>query len=163
MILRPALPEEEPALSHLLTSAFLDYVRGLGRETPGPYDWLPDRIGAGDIHVAVTPDSAQILGMLALSWDAADQTLVVDLLAVDPERQGRGTGRALLAHAEDIARSQDARALRLHTAARYDHLLRLYTGAGFAITHFGPRPKGDDDGHQRAFLRKPLSSGTSAA
>ena len=162
MILRPALPEEAAPLARLLAAAFLDYVRGIGRDTPGPHDWLPERIAAGDIHVAADPGGA-LTGMLALSWDGGARVLTIDLLAVDPAGQGRGTGRALLAHAEALARHRGAAALRLHTVARYDHLVRFYTGAGYAVTHLGPRPRGEDDGHPRAFLMKPLAKETGAA
>jgi len=162
VILRPALPEEAEPLARLLAAAFLEYVRGLGREASGPYDWLPERIAAGEVHVAADP-GGRVLGMLALTWDAGEQNLVVDLLAVDPLCQGQGTGRALLAHAETLACARDARALRLHTVARYEHLVRLYTGAGYAVTHLGPRPKGEDDGHPRAFLMKPLRTEIGAA
>jgi GNAT superfamily N-acetyltransferase len=162
MILRPAAPGEAALLARLLKAAFLDYVRGLGREHPGPYDWLPKRIAAGAIHVA-TDANESLEGMLALSWSASSRVLTVDLLAVDHARQGKGTGRALLTHAESIARDRGATALRLHTVASYDQLLRLYRSAGYVVTHVGPRPNGPDDGHPRAFLVKPLAPEISAA
>lgn len=162
MILRPAASGEAAQLARLLKAAFLDYVRGLGREHPGPYDWLPQRIAAGDIHVAADANKS-LEGMLALSWSASSRVLTVDLLAVDPARQGKGTGRALLTHAESIARNEGATALRLHTVASYDRLLRLYQSAGYVVTHFGPRPNGPDDGHIRAFLMKSLAPEISVA
>lgn len=154
MIVRLGRPEEADVIVALLAAAFHDYVRGLGRDQPGPHDWVPDRLAAGDIAVALG-ETGDILGICAMSLDLAAGSLTVDILATDPKAQGRGIGRALLAHAETLARDAGARALHLHTVARYDHLLRLYQGVGFRVTHLGPRPKGDD-GHPRAFLRKDL-------
>jgi GNAT superfamily N-acetyltransferase len=133
--------------------AFRDYARGIGRERPGPYEWLEPRLAAGEIAVAEA--NARIIGMVALSRDAEAESLTVDLLAVDPSAQGCGVGRLLLSHSESLARAGGARTLRLHTVAKYERLIRLYERAGYEVTHYGPRPKGDD-GHERAFMRKTL-------
>jgi GNAT superfamily N-acetyltransferase len=152
MRIRPGRTDEGAAIEAMVAAAFLDYVRGIGRDWPGPHDWMDARLAAGEIVVAVD-DGGRLLGMAALSRDDGAGGLSIDLLAVDPAAQGRGAGRALLAHAEAEARRSGARALLLHTVAKYDHLLRFYRSAGFEVTHTGPRPKGDD-GHPRAFLRK---------
>lgn len=152
MKIRPGRTDEGEVIETLVSAAFLDYVRGIGRDRPGPHDWMADRLAAGEILVA-EEHSGRISGMAALSQDPQARSLTVDLLAVAPEAQGQGVGRALLSHAEALARDAGAQAMHLHTVAKYDHLIRLYKGAGFEITHTGPRPKGDD-GHPRAFLRK---------
>jgi len=154
MRIRPGRPDEAGEIEALAAAAFIDYVRGIGRDEPGPYDWMGPRLAAGEIAVA-EDDGGRLLGMVALSQDARARTLTVDLLATAPEAQRRGVARALLAHAEALARAAGAKAMLLHTVAKYAHLLRLYQSAGFEITHTGPRPRGDD-GHPRAFLRKRL-------
>lgn len=156
MILRTGETADAAALNALLGAAFLDYVRGIGRTWPGPYDWLPERLAAGAIEVAEA--NGALLGMVALSHDAGARRLTVDLLAVDPEAQGCGVGRCLLTHAETRARALGVATMHLHTVAAYDHLLRFYRSAGFEVTHQGSRPRGDD-GHPRAFLEKRLSGG----
>lgn len=154
MRIRQGQPAEGAALETLVAAAFLDYVRGIGRDWPGPYDWLAERLAKGEVWVAERI-GGPLLGMAALSQDTGARTLTVDLLAVAPAAQGQGIGHALLTHAEALARAAGARAMHLHTVAKYDRLVRLYEGAGFRVTHTGPRPKGDD-GHPRAFLRKRL-------
>lgn len=154
MKFRPGRIEESKAIETLVAAAFLDYARGIGRDWPGPYDWMEARLAAGEIIVA-EDDAGQPLSIAALSQDAQAHTLTVDLLAVAPAAQGRGVGRALLAYAESLALGCGAQAMHLHTVAKYEHLLQLYRGAGFEVTHTGPRPKGDD-GHPRAFLCKRL-------
>lgn len=156
MILRTGETGDAGALAALLEAAFLDYARGLGRARPGPYDWLPERLAAREIEVAEA--NGVLLGMVALSHDAEARRLTVDLLAVAPEAQGCGVGRCLLTHAEALARQHGAGSIHLHTVAAYDRLLGFYARAGFAVTHHGPRPKGDD-GHPRAFLEKRLTGG----
>ena len=156
MILRRGETGDAAALRALLEAAFRDYARGLGRDAPGPHDWLPDRLAAGEIEVAAA--NGALLGMAALSHDAGTRRLTVDILAVDPGAQGCGVGRCLLAHAETRARHIGARSIHLHTVAAYDRLLGFYAAAGFEVTHHGPRPRGDD-GHPRAFLEKRLAEG----
>lgn len=51
--------------------------------------------------------------------------------AVDPDLQGRGIGRALLAEAEAWAAAQGHRELAMDTAEQAGHLLALYQGLGY--------------------------------
>ena len=48
MKLTPARVDEADAFSALLATAFADYARGLGRDRPGPYDWVPARLERGE-------------------------------------------------------------------------------------------------------------------
>lgn len=155
MNIRPGKVEESDALQSLVASAFLDYVRGVGREWPGPYDWMEDRLSAGEIFVA--EEEGTLLGMMAISQDRDESKLTLDLLAVDPNLQGKGIGRALAAEAEDMARCAGYKTMHLHTVAKYEHLVKLYESLGFEVTHTGPRLKGDD-GFPRAFMKKALNT-----
>lgn len=160
MIIRQGRPAEAPRLAALLRAAFHDYLIGIGRTPPGEHSWLDGALSAGRVHVA--EEAARPLGLLSVTHDAGAARLTVDHLAVDPAAQGQGVGRALLAHAEAMARAAACREIRLHTVAQYDHLVQFYARAGFAVVHRGPRPKGDD-GFDRAFLRKTIRTGEPAA
>lgn len=161
MNIRKARPAEAPQLTALLRAAFHDYLIGIGRTPPGDYSWLAGALSGGRVHVA-EDGQGRPLGLLSVTLDADAALLVVDHLAVDPAAQGQGVGRALLAHAEAMARASGCREMRLHTVAQYDHLVQFYARAGFAIVHRGPRPKGDD-GFDRAFLCKTIETGEPAA
>ena len=60
--------------------------------------------------------------------------LYVSKLAVDPDRQGEGIGRALMEMAEDIARAQEHDALVLETRIELVENHRTFARLGFEIT-----------------------------
>ena len=149
--LRPARPDEADAIAALVGRAFTGYVRRLGKEWPGPYEDMPERIAQDRVKVIDGPAGP----IAALLHSTAGDVFKIDMVAVDPEHQGKGVSRQLLTAAEDLALAAGASEIQLHTVAKYDRLVRLYRQAGFAVTHEGPHPNGDD-GHPRAFMRKSL-------
>jgi GNAT superfamily N-acetyltransferase len=62
----------------------------------------------------------------------ADHLLIVNI-AVLPALQGHGYGRALLAHAEDLARSLGVGDVRLYTNGRFTENLNLYERVGYRV------------------------------
>lgn len=70
---------------------------------------------------------------------AESTTWQVGRLMVAPDLQGRGLGRALLAHAEDLAPS-DVDTFWLNTGADQERLLRLYKKAGYRVIGPGEGP-----------------------
>lgn len=64
----------------------------------------------------------------------SDHLLVVNV-AVLPIFQGQGYGRALLAHAEEIARSLHLAEVRLYTNSWFIENLRLYKRLGYQVDH----------------------------
>jgi GNAT superfamily N-acetyltransferase len=154
---RRARPDEGDTLADLLRVSFTPYARALGREvTPAAYARLDAAHRNSDVHV--TEAGGTIVGLVALMRHG--DMLEVDLLAVHPDHQRRGIGRALLAEAERIAREDGFVRLELHTAAMFGHLLRLYASAGYVETHRGPPPHGAD-AHPRVFFEKSLRTGIS--
>jgi len=61
-----------------------------------------------------------------------DHLLIVNV-AVSPACQGHGYGRALLAHAEGVARSLGLEEVRLYTSIHLPYNIRLYERAGYKI------------------------------
>ena len=62
----------------------------------------------------------------------ADHLLIVNI-AVLPSRQGHGYGRALLAHAEELARSLMLDEVRLYKNGSFIENLRLYDRVGYQV------------------------------
>jgi ribosomal protein S18 acetylase RimI-like enzyme len=55
----------------------------------------------------------------------------LDAIAVKPQAQGRGVGRVLLAHVEELAREAGAVGLSLRTAEANSRARQLFESAGF--------------------------------
>lgn len=113
---------------------------------PGPMEWdYAERVADG--HASVAEDAGAVVALLVL----IPQTdhLVVENVAVDPTRQGEGIGRALLAFAEDIARSTARPELRLFTHAAMTENLAFYPKLGYRETE-----RRSERGFSRVFFAK---------
>jgi ribosomal protein S18 acetylase RimI-like enzyme len=81
--------------------------------------------------------------------------LLLDNIAVRPDRQGAGLGRRLIAFAEADARRRGFAELRLYTHVTMVENIALYKRAGFFETG-----RGQDSGYDRVFMSKHLISKT---
>lgn len=92
----------------------------------------------------------------------ADDVWLLGMLAVDPGRQARGTGRALVEAAEAHVRARSGRTIRLTVIDIRDTLIAWYGRRGYRQTGFGPFPYndrriGDTSGELRfVVMEKPL-------
>jgi ribosomal protein S18 acetylase RimI-like enzyme len=64
---------------------------------------------------------------------ASRHVVMITGLAVDPDRQGRGVGAALLEHAIEEARRRGARKLSLRVLGPNERARALYERAGFEV------------------------------
>ncbi len=145
--LRPARAEEAGEIRALVRDAYALYVPRMDRE-PAPmladYSSLVD---AGAVMVA--EDSGSILGIL-VSYQR-DHHLHVENVAVASGGQGRGIGRALMAHAEQSARRQNLSAVELYTNEVMTENVPFYTALGYAVTG-----QTVEEGYKRIYFRKEL-------
>lgn len=155
-----ALPIDARAIEALLLAAFEDYAKRLGRDAPGPFDWVAPAIGNRQIHV--WREDGVIVAMVKLSDDPAEAILTLDMFAVAPQRARCGRGTQILAWVEQEARARGRAAIRLHTAQMMDHLVAFYRRNGFVIRHVGPHPTARDP-HLRVFMEKRLEDAGEAA
>ncbi len=148
-ILRQAKPADAAGLSACVQSAYRHYIPRMGKP-PGPM--IANYSTEIDQHqVWVVEDSGQIIAGLILIPAAA--YLLLDNIAVHPNHQSRGIGRALLALADREAATQDYAELRLYTHETMTENIAMYTYLGWIETG-----RGEQDGYQRVFMRKPLTS-----
>jgi ribosomal protein S18 acetylase RimI-like enzyme len=138
------------AAAEVTSAAYRVYIERIGRE-PAPmgadFDVL---IAAGDVWVATDHD--RVVGVLVLQMQ--DTVLLLESVAVDPAHQGRGIGRSLIDHAEQVARDAGLGAVVLYTNAHMTENLRLYPSLGYDLIE-----RRHEDGFDRVFFRKSLAPG----
>ncbi len=109
-----------------------------------------DYAGAiGKRHAVVIELQDRIVGYL-IGWPEQDAYLIENL-AVHPDWQGRGLGRALLEHAIGQARRMRLAAVRLYTNERMTENIAGYSRVGFIETH-----RASEQGFRRVHMRLPL-------
>jgi ribosomal protein S18 acetylase RimI-like enzyme len=132
-------------------SADTSVVRDLVRASYSKYVERIDYaslIAAGDVWVAV--EDGEVLGVLVMR--AVEEHLFVDNVAVRPDQQGRGLGRALMAFAEEEAIRNGLWEIRLYTNEKMFENLAVYEKLGFEEIE-----RRLDSGYQRVFMRKMVS------
>jgi len=142
-----AARDDARAVAGCVRAAYAHYVERIGRE-PAPmtadYEALID---AGEVWVARAGDG--VAGVLVLR--PQPPALLLENVAVAPDRQGEGLGRALMAFAEDRARAEGLAEVVLYTNERMTENLRFYPALGYAETG-----RAMQDGFARVFFRKPV-------
>jgi len=135
------------AIERCARAAYQKYVARIGREPAPMVADFGAQIAAGQIWAAV--DEAG-LGGYAVCYARGDH-MHLENIAVLPERQGHGIGRALIAHVEAEARRRGLAAVELYTNEKMTENLQLYPRLGYIETgrHL-------EDGFHRVFFRKAL-------
>lgn len=148
-VIRPARPDDAPAIQACARQAYGRYVLRIGRPpAPMAADYAA-LIAAGDVHVATGADGG-FLGFIV--YRAAGRDLLLENVAVLPGAAGRGIGKALIAHCEQAARAQGAAAVRLYTNAKMTENLALYPRLGYTET-----ARRSEDGFERVYFEKRLA------
>ncbi|MGH6899288.1 MAG: GNAT family N-acetyltransferase [Geminicoccaceae bacterium] len=111
-------------------AAFEPHVARIGKP---PAPMLADDaalIGAG--RVQVLEDAGVLAGILVLA--PRSDRLVVEVLAIRPDRHGHGLGRRLMRFAESVAQSKGLDKVALYTHERMVEALSFYRGLGYVGT-----------------------------
>ena len=144
--IRHARPDDVETLCALAERAYGVNVKRIGRRPAPMDDNYAKKVTAELVDVAV--QDGKLVGLIVLVPD--DTSLQVQNVAVEPEAQGHGVGRALLAHAEDTAARLGLRELRLYTNAVMAENLELYPRLGYHEI-----ARRFDNGFDRVFFSKP--------
>jgi GNAT superfamily N-acetyltransferase len=127
--LRQAVAADAAAIRELTRSAYAKWVPLIGRE-PKPM--------TADYDAAVTKHRFDLLyveGTLAALIETIREAdhLLVENVAVSPAFQGRGLGRKLMAHAEQLATSSGLGEIKLYTNQRFAENVELYRRLGYQV------------------------------
>lgn len=128
-MMRRAVPDDVASVRKLTRAAYAKWVDVIGRE-PGPMTADYDA-AVRDHLVDLLHDGTGLVGLIEMRPEA-DHLLIVNV-AVAPTSQGQGLGRALLAHAEQVAKSLRHGEVRLYTNGRFTDNLRLYGRLGYQV------------------------------
>ena len=95
-------PGSEENLKSLFRSAFDPYLQLLGRGlSENDYDWLPKFVEDGNVWLALRED--KLIGAIAVIPEG--ESWSIDLIAIPPKLQNKGTGSWMLEKIEEIASS----------------------------------------------------------
>jgi len=136
--LRRAVAADAAAVRALVRDAYAKWVPVIGRE-PKPM--------TANYNTAIRlnrVDLAHVEGELAGLIETIDRSdhLLIENVAVAPQRHGQGLGRALMAHAETVARAAGYREVRLYTNRRFEANVQLYLRLGYSIDREEEGPLG---------------------
>jgi GNAT superfamily N-acetyltransferase len=135
--IRRATTADAVAVRELTRAAYAKWVPLLGRE-PRPmtadYDAALREHQVDLLHVG-----GEAVALIEMA-PKADHLLIVNV-AVAPTYQGKGYGRALMAHAEEVARSLNLSEMRLYTNALFAENLRLYSRLGYRVDREEQHPQ----------------------
>jgi ribosomal protein S18 acetylase RimI-like enzyme len=145
-MIRPARPGDRTAVEEIVRAAYSGYIERIGK-APGPMlDDYAKRIAEGVVSVLGEADGT-IVGVIVLL--PKTEHLLLDNIAVRPDRQRRGLGRELIAFAEAETRQMGFAELRLYTHEAMTENIALYARLGFEETG-----RGQEAGYDRVFMRK---------
>jgi len=128
-VTRLAQSDEVASVEACVRDAFSKYVDVLPLPPTALSADYGDLIARGAVHVAV---DGEVLGAVTLLADGDD--LMVTNLAVRPDTQGRGLGRRLMAHAEEVAAARGCRRVTLFTHELMVENIAFYGGLGYEET-----------------------------
>lgn len=133
--IRPIRPDEHDAVADLTVRAYRERFEDLG-----DYEGVPRRVGhrASRATVLVAVMAGHLVGTVTYvrgpgpyaEGDDPDAAWI-RMLAVAPEAQGRGLGRALTTACIERARADGRRRIALHTGDTQLAAQRIYAGLGF--------------------------------
>ncbi len=142
---RPATAADADLLRDITRAAYAKWVPLIGRE---PLPMRADPLNAIRNHrVEIVLDGADAVAAVEMVPEA--DCLLVENIAVRPDRQKRGYGDAILQRVEQVARGLRLPAVRLYTNKRFETNVAWYLRRGFAVTRGEEFPNGGIAVHMR--------------
>jgi GNAT superfamily N-acetyltransferase len=146
-IIRQAVPADLASIERIVNDAYARYIPRIGKAPAPMNDNYQGRVAEGVVWVLTV--QGEIAGLTVL-LPKADH-LLLDNVAVTPERQGSGLGRRLVTFAEAEALRLGYTEIRLYTNIAMQENLAIYTKLGYQESG-----RADEDGFKRVFMKKRL-------
>jgi ribosomal protein S18 acetylase RimI-like enzyme len=146
-MIRIAQSAEADAVRDVVDAAYRHYIARIGKP-PGPMlDDYSQRIANGQTWVL--ENASRVVAILVL--EETPTGFLLDNIAVRPDCQGKGHGRALLEFAEAEARRRGFQAISLYTHALMTENIALYRRVGYVETR-----RISEKGYDRVYMTKQL-------
>jgi ribosomal protein S18 acetylase RimI-like enzyme len=136
--LRRAGAADAATVRAVTRAAYAKWIPLIGRE-PKPMQADYDR-AVREHRVDLALLEGDVVGLIE-TIDQPDH-LLIENVAVAPSSQGRGLGRHLMAHAEQVAAERGHDEIRLYTNARFEVNVALYQRLGYRIDRLEEGPLG---------------------
>jgi ribosomal protein S18 acetylase RimI-like enzyme len=148
--IRIAGDADVPAIARVVHDSFAGFIPLIGR---APWPMFQNHlVRVAQRAVWVLTEDGAVVGVLILQFN--DDHVLLETLAVVPERQSQGYGGRLLDFAEAEARRRGHDETRLHMHLTMTRNIALYGKHGYA-----EYARSDEDGYHRVYLRKRLRDG----
>jgi ribosomal protein S18 acetylase RimI-like enzyme len=146
--IRSAEASDLAAVRRIVERAYAHYVARMGQK-PGPMlDDYAARIAEDRVRV-LESDDLGVCGVLVLIPQG--DAMLLDNVPIDPDAQGRGFGRKLVAAAEQATQDAGYAVIRLYTHETMVENIGLYEKLGFHETG-----RITEQGFRRVYMEKPL-------
>ena len=146
-VIRRASETDVSGIARIVCEAYKHYTPRIGRP-PGPMtDDYTFYVAQGNVWVLALGE--ELVGVVVLKPES--DHMLLDNVAVRPERQGSGFGRRLIDFAEARARQCGYKEIQLYTNAAMHENLAMYARLGYQ--EFS---RGFHSGFHRVFLKKTL-------
>jgi ribosomal protein S18 acetylase RimI-like enzyme len=145
--IRRGSEEEVPAIEGIVRAAYQHYIPRIGKPPQPMTDNYHAQVASGNVWVLVV--DREIVGLVVLVPEA--DSLLLENIAVAPEKQRLGFGRRLIEFAEARARQCGYRKIHLYTHELMHENLAWYARLGYQETSHRL-----DSGFPRVFMSKPI-------
>ncbi len=128
-IVRTAAAQDADKISDVIKRAYSDWTERLP-DLPDVAEGVIDEIDAGQMYVLELDGT--VVGVLNAA--SHQDALHIMNIAVDPHLSGKGIGKALLAHAETLAKRAGVKRLALATHKDMGGNVSMYEHLGWHVT-----------------------------
>lgn len=145
--IRHAVESDTAEIEHVVSEAYKCYIPRIGKPPSPMRDDYTLQVAQGRVWILTI--GAETIGVVVIKPEAG--YMLLENVAVKPERQGEGFGRRLIEFAETRAREFGYREIQLYTNAAMHENLALYPKLGYQEFR-----RSYDSGFHRVFFKKTL-------
>ena len=149
--IKPATIGDLAAIRSCAEAAYQIYVHKIGRKPAPMVADFEEAISKQIMFVARLEHAPSNIVGFVVFYKRGDH-MHLENVAVDPQTQGKGVGRALISLVEQSAQAEGCKAVELYTNEKMTGNLTLYPKLGY-----GEIERRQEDGFNRVYFRKKIA------